>query len=392
MHFYRDPCPLLFSLAKKKEFNQKAKQDYFGAAPNVFVGRFGYPKVNVGILNTEEYNNNDAPLVWSKGEHTINDILGLRLSLINSNFKTSIKSFNDRFLQTTQEVSLARKPVDVEINLTKKPHFQTGSITKVARPHGPTIKLKKARITENPKVPTKVDKVVSDTDFKAAGALTTLFSRGFDEHYLTKLLSAGNLGVKTQRKLVPTRFSITAVDSTLSKNYTTTIQDYPETGFLLFFGNYFGNYYFFLFFPGVWSYELFESYTPFYGKTNFKYTTDYEGYKGRKYYAENCAGGYYSVRLAIGEKLMKMKRRASVLALRFITNEYTAHLGVWVTREASRKAFNAKPIEFSSKEELLSYTKSFIKDKFGIDPDFILKSSKLLNEMNIQMRLQNFFT
>ena len=69
-----------------------------------------------------------------------------------------------------------------------------------------------------------------------------------------------------------------------------------------------------------------------------QYMTDYEPYSGRKRYAENCAGGFYSVRLAILEKLKKMRRQASVLALRFITGEYFAPLGVWVTRFAARRA------------------------------------------------------
>ena len=45
----------------------------------------------------------------------------------------------------------------------------------------------------------------------------------------------------------------------------------------------------------------------------------------------------------------------NVLVLRFITGDYAVPLGVWVTREATRKAMNGKPIIFSDKELMLKY-------------------------------------
>jgi len=118
--------------------------------------------------------------------------------------------------------------------------------------------------------------------------------------------------------------------------------------------------------------------------------TDYEPYEGRKYYAEQTAGGYYTVRLAILEKLNEMKKQGSVLALRFVTGDYTLPLGVWVTREAARKALSMKPIEFSSKELLIKYTKLLVKKKFDINLDNILKQSILLKNIKQQSKLIKF--
>ena len=53
----------------------------------------------------------------------IGKIINLRSSLINSNFKASITGFKERFLEMSQEVGMAEKPVDVEVNLSKKPVF-----------------------------------------------------------------------------------------------------------------------------------------------------------------------------------------------------------------------------------------------------------------------------
>ena len=123
-----------------------------------------------------------------------------------------------------------------------------------------------------------------------------------------------------------------------------------------------------------------------------RYTTDYESYSGRKEYAFGTAGGYYTVRLAILEKLKELKRQASVLALRFITDDYTMPLGVWVTRESTRKAVANKPIEFSSKELLINYANALVKKKFGYNAEFILKNSTILGNIKEQRKLQQFLT
>ena len=146
--------------------------------------------------------------------------------------------------------------------------------------------------------------------------------------------------------------------------------------------------------PEIWSYELFETYVP--PNCNFskplRYGTDYENYDGRKHYADNTVGGYYTVRLAILEKLKEMKRQSSVLALRFITDEYTMPLGVWVTREATRKAMSSNPIEFSSKELMLEYARKLIKRRFSYNVDYLLNVSKVLKNIKQQTKLERFIS
>ncbi len=389
-HCNRPVCPLTVKISSQKTFSQNAKQDYFGETPNMFVGRYGYPNINVGFLNVEEYQEHDEPLLWAREDYGIDKIIDLRSSLVNSNFNTHIKSFNDKLVEMGQEVSMAAKPVDMEINLEKKPSSSM-SYNQDITPHGPSVKLKKAQLTENPKIPTKVDKVVSDTDLKANGALKILSKKGLDEHYLTKLLSVGNLGVKIQRKLVPTRWSITAVDDNVCKHKLERVKQHQHSDFKVYFGGHLGNYYLILFFPGEWSYELFETYvskpTNPWSQKGAVFATDYENYNGRKQYAHETAGGYYAARLAVVEGMEKIKRQASCLCLRFITDDYWAPLGVWVVREATRNAMKSKPLEFASKELMLKYAEALVQKKFGFNLNNILGSSKLLHEIKHQKRL-----
>jgi len=282
---------------------------------------------------------------------------------------------------------MATKPAEVEVNLKDKPNFRL-NVDVHAAPRGPNAPLQKIDITSNPHIDSRVDKVFSDTDYKAGPAMNELYQKGFDENFLTRMLSIGTLGVKVQRKLAPTRWAITATDDTLGKEVLSHIQDYVEIDNLAFFGSHLGNYYLVLTFPGPWRYELFELYVPKDKKIS-GYSTDYENYKGRKDYARDTAGGYYAARLPIAEKLRSMKRKGSVLALRFITDEYTLPLGVWVVREATRKTMQVKPIEFSDKDLLITYSKKFIMKKFGLNLNTILKQSWLLKELS-QPRLTQY--
>jgi hypothetical protein len=371
----------------QKTFNENAKKDFFGENYNVFVGRFGYPDINVGLLNIDEPKKDetiDNPLLWSKDEYDINKIIQLRSNLINSNFKTRVKGFNDRFMDLVQEVSLTDRPVDTEITLEKKPQFKV-TFNQETTPFGPSIKLEKARVTENIHVPTKVDKIVND-DLKATEGLTELHKKGFDEYYLTKIFSVGNLGTEANKKLVPTRWSITAVDDTLGKDIIKEIKDYSIINdYQLYFGGHLGNNYFIMQFPEIWSYELFEM------QVNSPETMhDFENYYGRKEYALETAGGYYAARFSILQRLKSQKRQATVLALRLVTDDYWAPLGVWVVREAVKKAMNSKPIKFDTKEDMINYTINFAKKQFNYDLTPMIKNSELLKQIRTQKKISEY--
>ena len=371
------------------------KSDFSSSSPAPFVGHYGYPNVNVGILSPvkleEDAELYDAPKYWAEHNFEIPKIVDLRSSLINSRFKIEVKKQN-KFLDISKEVGMASKPVDVELSLDEKPRFKL-KVDSYNAPMGPNAKLKNAKITSNPKISKHVEKVVDDIDLKARNAILYLHKQDFDENFLTKLLSVGNIGLKKDRKLVPTRWSITATDDMIAKELIAKIKDCKQADYLAFFGSYLGNYYLILLFPEPWSYELFETYMPkssWNVDENINYTTDYEPYHGRKTYAENCAGGYYAARLSIAEKLEKMKKQSSVLALRFITREYAVPLGVWVVREAVRKTMKNRPIEFASKELMLNYASALVKKKFGYDLKNILRNSILLRNIKHQTKLNNF--
>ncbi|MCD4759859.1 hypothetical protein K8R33_03150, partial [archaeon] len=336
----------------------------------------------------------DSPKDWARLKLKDEEILRLRAQLVNSRFKARIKGFDHRFMDLSQEIGMAHKPVEIEVELKNKPVNKL-KMTNIASPLSNNANIKDIRVTENPKIKTVVEKTVSAIDLKSVLGLKKLYDKGVDENFLSKILSVGLLGLKKNRKLVPTRWSITATDDTLAKEMLKIVKFRDSLDHTrVYFGGYLGNYYLVLFFPGVWSYELFEMGVPFganpWSKSGKYYAYDSESYGGRKKYALETAGGYYACKLGIVEKLNSLKRQSSVLVLRFITEEDRFPLGVWVCREATRKSMENSFIEFEDRELALVYVKSLAKKKFGVDISEVLSSSKVVNVVNTQKRISEF--
>ncbi|RME52696.1 hypothetical protein D6783_04050 [Candidatus Woesearchaeota archaeon] len=389
----RAGCPIQKKLGGLTVSSLQSKDVFSAKTPNVFVGRFGYPRVRAGVLSAESYVDQDDPAGWVKRGLGVGDILARRFSLLNSSFHASVRSFSDRLVQAAREVGLARDPVDVEVKLKEKPVFRVG-FPRGVLPFGPSAPVRSVRLTENPRVEKSVEDVVSDTDLKASEALTTLYKKGVGEHRLVKLLSTGNVGVSAGRTLVPTRWSVTAVDDQLGKQLMRQVRGFDELGvWQVFTGEYLGNVYVVFLLPGVWSYELFEGPASRKGRQGFSpdaFACDAEHFGGRKSYASETVGGYYAARLAVLEHLVKVRRQAGAVLFRFVTSDYWAPLGVWVVREAVRKTLRGTCSEASSIHEAVAAGVKAITSRFRGDAAALLKRSVLLRQGREQKRLRDF--
>ncbi len=232
--------------------------------PSVFIGsKLKYPLVNVGILSPLDKDDNawvyDNEKYWANNNFQINDVLKLRGSLLNSRFQSQVHDTrtNKKFLQIAQDIAIASKPVDVEIELKKNLNLDKGQ-DRVITPHGMHAGLKQAKITGNVKINPKVDRMMND-EIKASEGMEYLYKNNFDEYSLSKILSVGALGLKKNKKLVPTRWSITATDDTLGKVLMKSVKEYKWIeNYELFTGEFLGNQYIILLLPSVFSFEVFE--------------------------------------------------------------------------------------------------------------------------------------
>jgi hypothetical protein len=383
---------------KVKDLSKISRLDTI-SPPSVFVGsKLRYPLVNVGILSPLEKEEDawvyDAPKHWAENNFGISDVVRLRNSLLNSRFQTKVQDvrLNKRFVEIAKELALSSDQVDVEIEL--KNRVVVGRETdRVLTPHGMKAQLKKAEIVGNVKIENKVDKVIND-EIKASEGIKILYESEISEYSLSKILSVGVMGLKKDKKLVPTRWSITATDDMIGKNLLENIRNYKWIeNYELFFGEFLGNQYIIMLFPNTWNYELFELYLPrssWNPSSEIKASTDFESFSGRKTYAFNTAGGYYAARLPILEYLNSIKRQASVIALRIETPSYWAALGVWVVRESVKKAMKNRKI-FYNREELVESVRQIGKIKYNFDFSDILRRSKLLKQIQEEKKLHEWF-
>ena len=340
------------------QFAGVAESREFGSvSPSIFVGRSGYPEVSTGLLSPVG-NEADAARFATSGEWytegvSIGDVFERRTSLLNASQSTPVEtnvhdSWNG-FLGVQREVAIADRPVSIEVGLNGGPELDLGvSPNDVSTPTGPRAPAKDATLTENPHVPRPVKKTLEDDDWAATGAMNYLYNRGFDVYEINTILSAGALGQQDNRRLVPTRWSITAVDDTVGqflrgKQRTATSVDTVE----IFHNEYLGNSFWVILAPGQWEFELVEFKAP--GsvwnpdpEAGIWLASDYEGKSGRTSYVDQTAGAYYAARLAVLEHLDTIGRQAKALVLRHVSDDYWGPVGVWQVREAIRHAFDGE--------------------------------------------------
>ncbi|WP_251344244.1 DNA repair protein NreA [Haloplanus halophilus] len=319
-------------------------------SPSIFVGRSNYPEVSTGILSPVG-NEGQADRYATSGEWyeegvDLTEVFRRRTGLLNSRRSASVDVSDtwDGFVGVGREVAIADRPVDVEIGLDGDPtvNFDADG---VSTPTGPSAPARSAHLGENPHVPRPVKKTLEDDDWRAEGAINYLYRRGFDVYDVNTILSAGALGQSENRRLVPTRWSITAVDDTVGKFLRGSLRDERSVGGVEIHRNDFlGNAYWVILAPGQWEYELVELKAP--GsvwnpdpEAGMWLAADREGYEGRTGYVEETAGAYHAARLAVLEHLDERGRTAKCLVLRHVSDDYWGPAGVWQVREGVRHAF-----------------------------------------------------
>lgn len=392
-------CFILERFEKKRAVTEKAagKEIHGPSPPGVFVSWTGYPKVTFSPMAPAIEPTDDAWLLDDTDKWFgmgAEKIIAFRESLVRGNMRLGVKDAAKPGygLLEVQETLMAKKPVGVEIQLHSAPRANELSFSDFHAPMGPQGELKKFTMTENPQVNPHIDKLVADTDAKALDAMVELYKSDVGVNQLHKILSAGMLGVKKNRKLVPTRFSITAIDSNLSEYFIDEkIKYYPQLQEIqLFHSNYLENYFYVLLIPKEWGYELMEVWKP--GASwnvdskEPTFMSDFEFYDGRTSYADNTAGGYYAVRIAVAEYLLREQRQATAIIFREIVYSGLPSLGVWKCRQTVRDALSKKPLTFGDLNLALQY----LSTKLTVPMKFWLKQSRVLGNAFHQKRLADF--
>ena len=337
-------CPIIVKAqAMAKQAGVMGTSDIQGSSPpGVFVGRIGYPKVSIGPMVPRQFGDTsvlDTPEEWLG--RPIDQIVDYRYSLIRGNTSASVEDAKEpgRLLGSLQELAMAARPVDAELKLTKAPR-NVLTLSEDTQPYGPSGPIDRFRI-DNPSVDRRIQTAYYDRDLDAAGAVSDLYRKGVLVTRIQKAFSLGMFGATSKRRIVPTRWSITAVDSSISLELVQKIKRHPTIDeYRVYSFGVYDNQYVAILLPEQWRFEWIEAWFP--NTTWNQFTTvpyvigDYEEYFGRTRYAR-VGGCYYSTRLAVSEALDRERRQAAAVVLRETYPGFVMPLGVWNVRESIRR-------------------------------------------------------
>jgi len=363
----------------KRIYGKKIHGTFLGISPpSIFVSS-SYPYLSLGILASDEEIIDD-PVVWSLKEEDAYKILESRLKLINF-YKILRYDFprkNTKLFDIVFEGISSTRSVEYLIH-PKKVSFLK-DIRKL--PFGSLYaKIKNISLESNPKIPRIVLDLNESFDIKAEEAVHILYKKGFSDYYIQKLFSLGAFGLPINRKLVPSRWAITAIHSILIKKIESIIKEYKEIEKIVVLkGGHYGNIFYIILLPGKLRYEYFEVFLP--GSVYNKYDKPIYG-------KDEESGGYYASKLSAYEILKSIKRKASVLCIRFVEEKYKIPLGVWVVREGVKKTIENRET-YSNIDEMIKDIVFEIERKYRFNMLNIFRRSVILKDI-LNKKLIDYF-
>jgi len=343
-------CPLISStIYRSKAVSMVEKGSVAGSTPpTVIVGESGYPSIRVYLgvppgVRGDKASFYDNPDQWF-GRLGLEDIIDLRSNLVlTATPRLYVYQIPRSLDLDVLLTSVSIKPVDIEV-VIEKIIRKSIVLDSIIPPLGPSAIAKAIKVTSNPRIPKPIEKVFED-DLKASEAVLSLYRDGVDFYIITKAFSLGLLGTSRNRKAVPTRWSITAVDKVIGDHLLSSIRSRaPVADIKVFYSEYMYNKYIIIIAPGYYRGLWIEIWHPS-SIFNPSATTEYislEEYALGKY--TYMDGGYIAARTSIAEYLFKIGKQAKVVILREILPQYIYTVGSWQIRLNVKNALEKGPI------------------------------------------------
>ncbi len=296
--------------------------------PSVFVGSYGYPKVGVGPMLPPIHGDTtllDKPEQWIG--KSLEEIVNFRLNLVRGVQKISIEKTEGRFIENLHEVAIDS---DLEFHKTT---FPTTTIDGQNPPFGPIGDIKSAKFSSG-RAEKTIERAYYDHDLKAHDAVLALYNSGIEISKIQKCFSVGMFG--KERRLVPTKWSITATDDIISKSLVSEVLEFDLIDSCRVFSHdHLGNMFSIILFPHRWIFEMQEAW---HDGGSIGFGSDIEDARGIDH-PPAIAGDI----------------QAAVLVLREIRPEYAVPVGVWQIREAVRAAMRKEPLIVESFDDGITF-------------------------------------
>lgn len=351
-----------------------AGQEISGTSPpSVFIGRQDYPDVLAGPMVTSLHGDTtvmDTPEAWISGNRTQEEIIRYRLSLVRGTRRVHVGDLESRFVSQLQEIALSAGSVESEAGFARVP--QGSYFSEEHAPHGPSAPIDRLEISDG-RWQHDLEKAFYDTDLTARDAVLSLHRGGVLFTSIQKAFSTGTMGRGRNRRLVPTRWSITACDTVIANDLLTRVKQCSvldtvrvhESASL-------NNRYAVILLPTGWQYEWTEAFLHVLGNEEYVFS-DHEGHRKKGGYSP-LGGCYYSCKMAVLEALAREQKQAGAVVLREAGRGYVP-LGVFNVRENVRHAMQQEGTEFPDVPSALAY----LKDRFTLPVRRFMEEGTLLS-------------
>lgn len=386
-------CPLLERFrAQLEAVKVVSDRDIVGyTPPSTLVGEAGYPKVMFYFMvppgrASSEAAYYDAPAAWARNRESLSSIVRLRGSMISAFQRVDIHEPWRLYESEVGLAAISEIPVNSNVVL-KTPPIPTLRFDGLTKPVGPRAPAERILVSDSPRLGRIIDNAIWD-DAKASSVLVELYSKGIDIYRLQDLLSLGFLGKLRSRKMVPTRWAITAIDDIISRYLRERLRDRPSIDKIeVHEGEYLGNRFMIVLMPGEGAFEWIEAWHPMsawaQGAQGLLVERVEEDPLGR---ASAMDGGFSAARLAVLEGLNAMGKIADVLIVREVLPSYYAPVGNWHIRETVRAAMRSQGRQLEGLEEVKELLRAWLKGP----PEQVLRASAILGIREVRRKLTEF--
>jgi hypothetical protein len=354
--------------------------------PSIFVGEYGYPKVALGPMvppilgNTSIF---DSPELWSG--LSFEQVVTYRINLIRGITRQRVDHLSGRFMDQLREIAMSESPIDSVMTLQKEPkhEFQLNrldndSLSWLASP------LDKLEISSGA-TDKRLEKIYEDTSLLASNAIIQLYISGVPISKISRALSIGLLGTSKKRKLVPSKWSISATDNVLSNYLKRKIVEYPQIDhYEVYLFEHLHNLYSVILIPDSFlNFEMIEAWIAENDRHSLQ--SDSES-RDRINSSPKIAGAYFAGKLAVEEHLYSRKRSSSSIIIREVGPEYVIPLGVWQVREGVRATLKQICLKFDNLKSAVLYATS----RTSLPKNEWISKSKILRNLSMQSRISDF--
>ncbi len=390
-------CPILEKFRRQVEAVSRLPrldEVYGDTPPSIVVGESGFPQTlpifysippQVHGMEARSYDN---PPEWAARRIPLRQILDYRAGMISASMRVPVNEPEKLYEREISLAAVSLKPVDSEAKLEKQP-IPVLRFDGILAPQSPSAPAQSIRVGGNPTLHPKLERIIWD-DVKASEGVIELYRSGVDVYTITRAFTLGLLGTRRNRHLVPTRWSITAVDQILSTWLLRKVRSYDTISrYELYHAGYLGNYFTIILAPGSYEAEMIEVWHPLTPWTmTAKKPVAYTLHETHSLKQSAMDGGYMAARLPIAEHLYARRRQATVVIVREITRDYYAPVGNWHIRETVKRALSQGPIATcETLEECVDAALKLLKSE---EARSALKNSKIVRKLGATKTLDTF--